>query len=139
MSDDMHGMMMRMAGMQSERQKEEPPPLPMREAQADFLDAVFAHAAKQLRFSTGDVVHYPPGHGPMNNRARVGLEHRFLRYLNFDRDEDARRLASAEDVEILTLPTIDCLIVSFDGKRMAVYLASSMLLHCGPPPEPIDD
>ncbi len=121
----------------AETKNDEEPVLPLKEAQDDMLREMLAQvrSAGSRRLEPGAEVHYAAGYGAMVRHARVGLVHRFWRYLDLSSMEDQHRVSEATEIELVVFPHLDCLTVSFDGRNFRFALSCSAMLRLGPLPE----
>jgi hypothetical protein len=122
---------MGMAQMFSEKDDANPS-FPMKEAQRDMLRQVIELSeGENLSFKKGDPVHYLDGVGPLISAAKAGMVFAFWRYLDPANPIDLLRMENAREVELVTLPDVDCLIVSFNGRDVTFEISCSRLLVPG--------
>jgi hypothetical protein len=116
----------------AEAQADDAPVLPMMEAQREKLADLLVNTSHAFKYKRGDFVHYPPGYGPMKKELRTKLLLMFWRYIEPETNfEDASRVEGAEEALAITLPTIDCMIVNFDGRDIQFHLACAAMLQPG--------
>ncbi len=115
--------------MASDDSTDETPPLPMREAQVEFLRTIVKAAYNRRKYILGDFVRYREGCGPLKGELKEKLSLMFWRYLDDDNAADRYRIKQADDPELKMLPDLDCLIAVFLPSGLTFWLSSSILLE----------